>query len=48
MKRDRLAEFGLGGTQVERLQHEGRLIVRRWSLKWNCFFIVRVRRVADF
>ena len=26
----------------------GRLIVRGWFLKWNCFFIVWVRREANF
>ena len=46
-KNDKLAEFGSGGTQVEGLQYVGRLIVRRWSLKWNCFFIVQVSWVAD-
>ena len=47
-KSERLAEFGSGGTQVERLQYVRRLIARRWSLKCNCFFIVQVRWVADF
>ena len=37
---DRLVEFDSGGTQVEGLQYLGRLIVRGWFLKWNCFFIV--------
>ena len=30
------------------LHSVGRLMVRGWFLKWNCFFIVWVRRVADF
>ena len=47
-KSDRLVEFDSGGTQVEGLQYLGRLIVRGWFLKWNCFFIVWVRREADF
>ena len=47
-KSDRLAEFGTGRTQVYGLQYVGRFIVRGWFLKWNCFFIVWMRRVADF
>ena len=45
---DRLVEFGSGGVQVEGLQYVGRLVVRSWFLKWNCFFMVWVRRFADF
>ena len=45
---DRLVEFGSGGVQVEGLQYVGRLVVRSWFLKWNCFFMVCVRRFADF
>ena len=33
---------------VEGLQYVGCLVVRGWFLKWNCFFIVWVRRLADF
>ena len=44
----RLVEFGSGGVQVEGLQYVGRLLVRGWFLKWNCFFIVWVRWLADF
>ena len=36
----RLVEFGSGGVQVEGFQYMGRLVVRGWFLKWNCFFIV--------
>ena len=43
----RLVEFGSGGVQVEGLQYVGRLVVRGWFLKWNCFFIVWVRRLTD-
>ena len=45
---DRLVEFGSGGVQVEGLQYVGRLVVRSWFLKWNCFFMVLVIRFADF
>ena len=41
-------EFGSGGIQVEGLQYVGRLVVRGWFLKWNCFFIVWVRWLANF
>ena len=44
----RLVEFGSGGVQVEDLQYVGRLVVRGWFLKWNCFFMVWVRRFGDF
>ena len=44
----RLVEFGSGGVQVEGLQYVGRLVVRGWFLKWNCFFMVWVRRFDDF
>ena len=44
----RLVEFGSGAVQVEGLQYVGRLVVRGWFLKWNCFFIVLVRWLADF
>ena len=44
----RMVEFGSGGVQVEGLQYVGRLLVRGWFLKWNCFFIVWVRWLADF
>ena len=37
-----------GGAQVEDLQYVGRLLVREWFLKWNCFFMVWVRRFANF
>ena len=40
-----LVEFGSECVQVEGLQYVGRLVVRSWFLKWNCFFIVWVRRV---
>ena len=43
-----LVEFGSGGIQVEGLQFVGRLVVKGWFLKWNCFFIVWVRRIVDF
>ena len=43
-----LVEFGSGVIQVEGLQYAGRLVVRGWFLKWNCFFIVWVRRLVDF
>ena len=36
------------GVQVEGLQYLGRLVVRCWFLKWNCFFIVSVTRLANF
>ena len=41
-------EFGSGGAQVEGLLYVGCLVVRGWFLKWNCFFIVLMRRLADF
>ena len=44
----RLVGFGSGGVQVNGLQYVGRLVVRGWFLKWNCFFIVWVRRLANF
>ena len=44
----RLVEFGSGVIQVEGLQHVRRLVVRSWFLKSNCFFMVWVRRFADF
>ena len=37
-----------GGAQVEGLQYVGRLLVRDWFLIWNCFFMLWVRRFADF
>ena len=43
-----LVEFGSGVIQVEGLQYAGRLVVRGWFLKWNCFFIFWVRRLVDF
>ena len=44
----RLVEFGSGDIQVEGLQYVGRVMIRGWFLKWNCFFMVWVRRLADF
>ena len=44
----RLVEFGSGGIQVEGLQYVGRLVIRGWFLKWNCFFMVWVRQLSDF
>ena len=44
----RLVEFGSGGAQVEGLLYVGCLVVRGWFLKRNCFFIVLMRRLADF
>ena len=44
----RLVEFGSRGVQVEGLQYVGRLVIRGWFLKWNCFFMVWVRRLGDF
>ena len=44
----KLVEFGAGGIQVEGLQYVGRLVIRGWFVKWNCFFMVWVRRLADF
>ena len=44
----RLVEFGSGGVQEEGLQYVGHLVIRGWFLKWNCFFIVWVRQLADF
>ena len=43
-----LAEFGSAGVQVEGLQYVRRLVIRGWFLKWNCFFMDRVRQLADF
>ena len=39
---------GSGGIEVEDLQYVGRLVVSGWCLKWNCFFMVWMRQVADF
>ena len=44
----RLVEFDSGGVQVEGLQYVGRLVVRGWFLKWNCFFIVCVSWLGNF
>ena len=44
----RLVELGSGAVQEEGLQYVGHLVVRGWFLKWNCFFIVWVRQLADF
>ena len=44
----RLVEFVSGGIQVEGLQYTGRLVIRGWFLKWNCFFMIWVRQLADF
>ena len=44
----RLVEFTSGGIQVKGSLYVGHLVVRGWFLKWNCFFIVWVRQVADF
>ena len=44
----RLAEFIPGGIQVEGFQYVGCLTVSNWFLKWNCFFMVWMKRVADF
>ena len=44
----RLVEFGSGGIQVESLQYVKRLVVGDWFLKWNCFYIVSMSRLADF
>ena len=44
----RLGESGSGGIQVEGLQYVGRLVVSGRFLKWNCFFMVWMRRMADF
>ena len=44
----RLVEFGSGDIQVKGLQYGGCLVIRGWFLKWNCFFMVSVRRLADF
>ena len=41
-------EFGSGGVQVEGFQYVGRLVVRGWFLKWNCFFMIWVTRFDDF
>ena len=43
-----MVEFGSGGVQVEGLQYIERLMVRGWFLKWNCFFIVWVRRLFEY
>ena len=44
----RLVEFDSGWIQVEGLQYVGHLVVRGWFLKYNCFFIVWMRWVANF
>lgn len=44
----RLAKFISGGIQIEGLQYVGCLIISGWFLKWNCFFMVWMRWVADF
>ena len=44
----KLVEFRSGDIQVEGLQYVGRVMIRGWFLKWNCFFMVWVRRLADF
>ena len=44
----KLVEFGSGGVQVEGFQYVGRLVVRGWFLKWNCFSMVWVTRFDDF
>ena len=44
----RLVEFVSWGIQVEGMQYAGRLVVRSWFLKWNCFFVVCVRWLANF
>ena len=44
----RLVEFGSGAIQVEGLQYAGCLVIRGWFLKWNCFFMVWVRQLANF
>ena len=41
-------EFGSRGIQVEGLRYVGRLVIRGWFLKWNCFFIVLMRQLVDF
>ena len=43
-----LVEFGSGDVQVEGLPYVWCLVARGWFLKWNCFFIVWVRRLVDF
>ena len=43
-----LVEFGSGGIRVEGLQYVRCLVVNGCFLKWNCFFMVWMRRVADF
>ena len=40
---DWLVEFSSRDIQEEGLQYLGRLIVRGWFLKWNCFSLVWVR-----
>ena len=32
---------------MEGLQCVGRLVIRGWFLKWNCLFMVLVKRLAD-
>ena len=44
----RLVKFCSGGIQVDGLKYVGRLVVRGCFLKWNCFFVVWVRRLAIF
>ena len=44
----RLVEFGSWSIEVEGLQYVGCLVIRGWFLKWNRFFMVFVRRLADF
>ena len=44
----RLGEFGSKSVQLGGLQYVGRLVVRFWFLKWNYFFIVWVRQLANF
>ena len=36
------------GIHAEGFQYVGCLVVRGWFLKWNCFFMVLVRQLADF
>ena len=33
---------------MEGLQYVGRLVVSSWFLKWNYFFMVWMRQLADF
>ena len=44
----RLVGFGSGGIQVEGLQYVGLSVIRGWFLKWYCFSMVWVRRLANF